>query len=160
MVCGHCPMTFSLTINERLKWLSSLSILMQESFLWWQCSDRYIISLFPNLHNLFSPSLISLVVSVDVKHHVYLFIDSRILSAQQSSNRRCYPDSRVLFEQQSTNCTDYPDSSVLFAQRRSHYLTALSYSHSTAIIAGTILTSYSRVSFADHSRNWRYFPNI
>ena len=24
--------------------------LMQESFWWWQCSDRYIISLFPHLH--------------------------------------------------------------------------------------------------------------
>ena len=40
-----------------------------------ECSDRYIISLFPHLHTPFppfSPSLISLVVSVDVKHHVYL----------------------------------------------------------------------------------------
>ena len=48
---------------------------MQESFWWWQCSDRYIISLFPHLYNPllpFSPSLISLMVSVDVKHHVYL----------------------------------------------------------------------------------------
>ena len=45
---------------------------MQESFWWWQCSDRYMISLFPNLHTPFSPSLISLMVSVDVKHHVYL----------------------------------------------------------------------------------------
>ena len=46
------------------------------------CSDRYIISVFPHLHILiysslpppppFSPSLISLMVSVDVKHHVYL----------------------------------------------------------------------------------------
>ena len=60
------------------KWLSSLPILMQESFWWWQCSDRCITSLFPNLHTPstppppFSPSL-SLMVSVDVKHHVYLF---------------------------------------------------------------------------------------
>ena len=48
---------------------------MQESFWWWQCSDRYILSLFPHLHTPsppFSPSLISLMVSVDVKHHVYL----------------------------------------------------------------------------------------
>ena len=29
-------------------------------------------SLFPHLHSPFSPSLISLMVSVDVKHHVYL----------------------------------------------------------------------------------------
>ena len=36
---------------------------------------RYILSLFPRLHTpfpTFSPSLISLIVSVDVKHHVYL----------------------------------------------------------------------------------------
>ena len=34
MVCGHCLVTLSLTINETLKWLSSLPILMQKSF-WW-----------------------------------------------------------------------------------------------------------------------------
>ena len=48
---------------------------MQESFWWWQCTDRYIISLFPHLHTpfpSFSPSLINLTVPVDVKHHVYL----------------------------------------------------------------------------------------
>ena len=44
---------------------------MQESFWWWQCSDRYIISLFPHFPPFF-PSLISLTVSVDVEHHVYL----------------------------------------------------------------------------------------
>ena len=32
----------------------------------------YIISLSPHLHTPFPPSLISLMVSVDVKHHVYL----------------------------------------------------------------------------------------
>ena len=71
-------MTLSLTINETLKWLSSLPILMQKSFWWWQCSDRYIISLSSYLHTPFppfSPSLISLMVSVDVKHHVYLLTD-------------------------------------------------------------------------------------
>ena len=49
---------------------------MQESFWWGQCSDRYIISLSPHFHtliSLFSPSLISLMVSVDVKHHVSEF---------------------------------------------------------------------------------------
>ena len=48
---------------------------MQESFWWWRCSDRYIISLCPHLQTPFppfSPSQISLVVSVEVKHHVYL----------------------------------------------------------------------------------------
>ena len=34
VVCGHRLVTLSLTINETLKWLSSLPILMQESF-WW-----------------------------------------------------------------------------------------------------------------------------
>ena len=66
-----CPST----INETLKWLSSLPVLKQETFCFWQRSDRYIISLFPHLHIPFlpfSPSLKSLMVSVDVKHHVYL----------------------------------------------------------------------------------------
>ena len=74
MVCGHCRVTLSLTVNETLKWLPSLPILMQESFWWWQSSDKYITSLFPQLHTSspLSPSLISLMVSVDVKHHVYV----------------------------------------------------------------------------------------
>ena len=33
-VCGHCLVTLFLTIYDTLKWLSSLPILMQESF-WW-----------------------------------------------------------------------------------------------------------------------------
>ena len=68
--------------TETLKWLSSLPILMQKSFWWWQCSDRYIISLSPHLHTPFppvSPSQISLMVSVDIKHHVYFTIISIII---------------------------------------------------------------------------------
>ena len=74
-VKGH---SLSLTISEILKCLSSLPALMQKSFWRRQCNDRYIISLSPNLHSpfspspTFSPSLISLTVSVDVKHNVYL----------------------------------------------------------------------------------------
>ena len=34
VVCGHCLVALSLTINETLKWLSSLPTLMQKSF-WW-----------------------------------------------------------------------------------------------------------------------------
>ena len=76
VICGHSlVVTLSLTINDTLKWLSSLPILMQESFWWWQCSDRYILSLsLPHLHTpspFSAPSLISLMVSVEVKHHVY-----------------------------------------------------------------------------------------
>ena len=52
---------------------------MQKSFQWWQSSDRHIKSPFPP-----SPSLRSLMVSVDVKHHVYL-LTSRIL--RSFSNR-------------------------------------------------------------------------
>ena len=65
--------TLSLTVSENLKWLSSLPVSMHESLWWWQCSGRCIISLSPHLPTHFppfSPSLISLVVSVDVKHHV------------------------------------------------------------------------------------------
>ena len=45
-------------------------------------SNRYIIFLLPHLHTPFpssSPSPISLMVSVDVKHHVYLleFVEIR-----------------------------------------------------------------------------------
>ena len=63
VICRHCLVTLSLTVNETLKWLSSLPSLMQELFWWWQCSDRYIISLFRHLHtplSPFFPSLISL----------------------------------------------------------------------------------------------------
>ena len=34
VVSGHCRLTLSLTVNEPLKWLASLPILMQESFRW------------------------------------------------------------------------------------------------------------------------------
>ena len=39
LVCGHCLVTLSLTVNETLKWLSLFTILMQESFWLWQWSD-------------------------------------------------------------------------------------------------------------------------
>jgi len=69
LYCDFVPHSY-----ETLKWLSSLPILMQESFWRWQRSDRYIISLTlpPIPRTPFSPSLISLVVFVEVKHHVYL----------------------------------------------------------------------------------------
>ena len=69
-------MTLYFTINETLKRLPSLPILMQKSFWWCQCSDRYITSLFPptSIPPPFSPSLLSLMVSVDVKHRVYLLL--------------------------------------------------------------------------------------
>ena len=67
-------MTLSLAINETLKWLSSLPILMQESD-----GDSVVIGIYnlplpppPYPLSPFSPSLISLMVSLDVKHHVYL----------------------------------------------------------------------------------------
>ena len=90
VVCGHCLVILSLTINETLKWLSSLLILMQESFWWWQRSDRYNYNLLlpppPYPLPLFSPSLISLVVSVDVKHHVCLLTYSCLDMCKRSGN--------------------------------------------------------------------------
>ena len=69
VVCGHCLWLCPSLPTETLKWLSLLPILMQESFWWWQCSDRYIIFLSPHLQ-----------VSVDVKHHVYLLIAKEIFA--------------------------------------------------------------------------------
>ena len=66
-VCGHCLVTLSLTINDTLKWLSSLPILSHSGG-----DSVAIISLFPHLHTPFSSSVIRLMVSVEVKHHVYL----------------------------------------------------------------------------------------
>ena len=40
-------MTLSVIVNQTLKWLSSLPILMQESFWWRQCSVRYSLPLPP-----------------------------------------------------------------------------------------------------------------
>ena len=60
-------MTLSITSYRNIKMALILPILMQESFWWLQCSDRYIISLFSHLHTpfpLFSPSLINLTVSL------------------------------------------------------------------------------------------------
>ena len=80
--------------TETLKWLSSLPILMQKSFWWWQCSDTYIISLSPHRHTPFappplpfSPSLLSLMVSVDVKHHVYLQLSTQRSEAVWKSRK-------------------------------------------------------------------------
>ena len=68
---------------------------MQKSFWWWQPrSDRYISSLFPisTPPSLplppFSPSLISLMVSVDVKHHVYLHLMCSIIFYSSSGQYR------------------------------------------------------------------------
>ena len=71
---------------ETLTWLSSLPILMQKSFRWWRCSDRYMVFLSSHLRTPsppftpLPPSLISLMVSVDVKHHVYLLIQQLLFS--------------------------------------------------------------------------------
>ena len=46
--------------TKTLKWLSSLPIIMQESFWWWLTIG------------IISPSSPTSIVSVDVKHHVYL----------------------------------------------------------------------------------------
>ena len=80
--------TVSPTIIETLKWLSSLLIVVQESSWWWQCSDRYNynLPLPPPTYPLplFSPSLISLVVSVNVKHHVHSSAFSTVVSVDIS----------------------------------------------------------------------------
>ena len=62
---------------ETLKWLSSLPTLMQKSFWWWSHSGAAITIYSPSSPSPppYPPppffSLINLMVSVDVKHHVY-----------------------------------------------------------------------------------------
>ena len=83
----------SFTINETLKWLSSLPILMPAGLLTGGdsvSSDIYIIPLPPPYP--FSPSLISLIsltVSVDVKHHMCLLTVGPI---QADRRRMAVPD--------------------------------------------------------------------
>ena len=61
----HAPITTVKYISFLSDWESTF----------WHCTIYiYIISLFPHLHTPFSPSLISLMVSVDVKHHVYYIL--------------------------------------------------------------------------------------
>ena len=102
VVCGRCLVTLSLTINETLKWLSSLPTLIHKSFWWWQCSDRYTISPPPPHHHPhptsippspFSPSLINLTVSVNVEHRVYC---CRSNTDRHSYGRR--------YQRSSSNC--------------------------------------------------------
>ena len=64
-------MTLSLTVNETLKWFSLVPILYRSH----SGGDsvyivyNYILPSYP----AFTPSLISFLVSVDVKHHVYCY---------------------------------------------------------------------------------------
>ena len=69
---------------ETLKWLPSLPTLMQKSFWWWQCSDRYIISLSlsPHLHTPFSDRYI---ISLSLSPHLHTpFSDRYIISLSLS----------------------------------------------------------------------------
>ena len=83
VVCGHCLVTLSLTSGptETLKpvWLSSLHIesLCRKFSGQWSDSVAIGISVIsppspPPPPPPYSPSLINLMVPVDVKHHVYL----------------------------------------------------------------------------------------
>ena len=57
---------------------------MHKSFWWWQYNDRYIISSPPpHLHSPFSPSLINLMVFVDIKHHDHVYLEDSLLMVWQ-----------------------------------------------------------------------------
>ena len=65
-------------------------------------NDRYIISLSPHLHTPFpslSPSLISLMVSVDVKHHVYLLTVRGSQLSNSIARSIVYMQSVVIFKE-------------------------------------------------------------
>ena len=84
-------------MNETLKWLSSLPILVQESFWWWQCSDTPLpqhLSLPqpPYPPPPFSLSLISLMVSVAIKHPDYLLtVQSKLTTGYNRSHCKGRP---------------------------------------------------------------------
>ena len=61
-------MTLSLTINETLKWLSSLPIFTNAGV---------ILAVTPPYTLPISPSIISLAVCADVRHHVYLIVSGK-----------------------------------------------------------------------------------
>ena len=78
MYQAHCCVfvsRFGLAVSTgtsvRIRFGSPFSSKVQESFWWWQCSDRYIISLFPHLHTPLPSS--PFMVSMNVKLHVFLF---------------------------------------------------------------------------------------
>ena len=80
VVCGHSVVSLSFTINETLKWPSSLPILMQRSLtipvipVMTVLRQVYNLPLPPPLHHL-SPFFSSgITVSVDVKHDVYFHL--------------------------------------------------------------------------------------
>ena len=74
MYCGHGLVTLSLTINKTLKCLSSLPIVMLVILVVTLSVAIGVYSpssLTSYPYRQFPPSLISLMVSVDVKYHVY-----------------------------------------------------------------------------------------
>ena len=72
MVSGHCLVTLSLTINETLIKMALITAHLNAGVILvvTLVAIGIIVSLSPNLHNPFSPSLISRTVSVDVKHMI------------------------------------------------------------------------------------------
>ena len=103
IVCGQCLVTLSLTINETLKWLSSLPTLMQKSFWWWECSNRYIISLsllIPNKPDGFcGRKAPCLPYTVSSKHHAqYQF-------HKLTSEHQTQPGSYVLTSKRTPHTT-------------------------------------------------------
>ena len=57
VVNGHFLMTLPCTINETLKWLTRLAVLMLKSLWWWQCSVTLRLPLPSYLLGFWSPSL-------------------------------------------------------------------------------------------------------
>ena len=82
VVHGHCFVTLPFTINETLKWHSSLPILMQDSFWWWQCSVRYI---FPPPASFW-----------DFSPHQYLSGDNSVLNKSDKQSQYSSGDNSVL----------------------------------------------------------------
>ena len=103
--------------------LTAAAILMQESFWWWQCSDRYNDLPLPRPPYplpSFSPSLMSLVVSLDVKHHVYLLttLESHATRAQWVCSTAEYSSLCKSSQQQEVQILKSEDFHVLSTAQR------------------------------------------
>ena len=76
--------------------------------------------LCPHLHTPFSPSLISLMVSVDIKHHVYLLSFTRPFMGIYSLNSHIKTNHKSNSKQTKMNEAEIPHAYTYTHAKRSH----------------------------------------
>ena len=104
-----------------------------------------MISLFLHLHTPFPPSLISMIVSLDVKHHVYLILEKQFSrgSSRDSNTRPFDPESGALTT----------ELSLLPLKAENHHQDFRSFS-SISFLSGTTFPASEELS------QMSYFPSV